>query len=356
MAVARPPRVTQVLIAVNVAVFASMALAGAGVMRPDPFVHIAWGSNFAPLTVAGQWWRLATSAFLHFGLMHLAFNMWALWVSGSLVEHVFGRGRFVLLYAIAAVFASLASAAWNPLVNSAGASGAIFGVLGAQLAFFLSAGHGIPPEVVRTQRASTLGFIGYSVVFGFLVPGIDNAAHLGGLAAGLCLGWVMVPPRGPSGARAGSLRVIAAATAGAVLVGAGAWAALSMGNAHAAEQAYLRAWQEYAQDEGALVERTNALMGRARSGELADAEVADALATDIAPAWRARRDRIAAPALPPSSPLHAEQSRLVDITGARAEGFAMMASALRSRDRAAMEQAIRLLERAGRLAMDKPAR
>lgn len=356
MTAARQPRVTQGLIVANVAVFVSMALAGAGVMRPDPFVHMAWGSNFAPLTVAGEWWRLATSAFLHFGLVHLAFNMWALWVSGSLVERVFGHGRFMLLYVLAAVFASLASAAWNPLVNSAGASGAIFGILGAQLAFFMSAGHGIPPEVVRAQRASTLGFIGYSVIFGFLAPGIDNAAHLGGLAAGLCLGWLLVAPRGLFGAPGSSLRVVAAATAGAALVGAGAWAAQFMGNAHAAEQAYLRAWHEYVVDEGGLAERTNAVIGRARRGELADADVATALATEIAPAWQARRDQMAAPVLPPSSPLHAEQSRLVGIVGARAEGFAMMAAALRDQDPVAMEQAVRLLERAERLATSEPAR
>lgn len=356
MAAARQPRVTQGLIVANVAVFAAMALAGGGVLQPDPLVHIAWGSNFAPLTSAGEWWRLATSAFLHFGLMHLAFNMWALWVSGSLVERVFGHGHFILLYVVAAVFASLASAAWNPLVNSAGASGAIFGILGAQLAFFMNAGHGIPPEVVRTQRASTLAFIGYSVIFGFLAPGIDNAAHLGGLAAGLGLGWLLVAPQVTARGRGGALRVIAAATGGALLIAAGAWAALLTGNAHAAEQAYLRAWREYVVDEVALVERTNAVMGRARSGELADAAVAAALATDIAPAWQARRDRIAEPALPQSSPLHAEQSRLVGIAGARAEGFATMAAALRNNDRVAMERAVGLLERAERLATSEPSR
>lgn len=356
MLAARRPLVTQALIAVNVAVFAAMALGGAGIVEPDPMVHIAWGSNFGPLTVGGEWWRLGTAAFLHYGLIHLAFNMWALWVTGGLVERVFGHGRFGLLYVVAAVVASLASVAWNPLVNSAGASGAIFGVLGAQLAFFLTAGHGIPREVVRAQRASTIGFIGYSVVFGFLVPGIDNAAHLGGLVAGLLLGWLLAVPAGAASGRQGAVRVAAAIAASALLVVAGVYAATSVAGARAAEQAYLRAWHEYVVDEAALVERTNGVMERARSGELADVEVAAVLAAEIAPAWQVRRDRIAAVTLPERSPLHAEQTRLVGIAGARADGFGLMAEAIRLNDRAGMERAVTLLEQAQQLATSQPAR
>ena len=81
--------VTISLIAVNVAVFVAMAIAGAGIMEPDGRVHVAWGSNLGPVTLDGEWWRLATSVFLHFGVIHLLLNMWVLYVNGQLAERMF---------------------------------------------------------------------------------------------------------------------------------------------------------------------------------------------------------------------------------------------------------------------------
>src|SRR5688572_11688771 len=85
--------VTYALIAINVAVFAAMAWAGAGIFAPDGSVHVAWGSNLVPVTVDGEWWRLGTSMFLHFGLVHLVVNMWVLYANGQLVERMFGSTR-----------------------------------------------------------------------------------------------------------------------------------------------------------------------------------------------------------------------------------------------------------------------
>ena len=89
---ARTP-VTYALVAVNVAVFAAMAFAGAGIVESNPLVHVRWGSNLVPVTVDGEWWRLGTSMFLHFGLIHLFVNMWVLYVNGQLVERMFGSAR-----------------------------------------------------------------------------------------------------------------------------------------------------------------------------------------------------------------------------------------------------------------------
>ncbi len=190
------PRLTRALAAANVLVFLLTAAAGGGLLQADGQRFIDWGTNFAPLTAAGEWWRLATAMFLHFGLVHLLFNVWALWVIGGLVERLYGHARFAVIYAVAGVAGGLASMAWNPLANSAGASGAIFGIIGAQLAFFMRGGHLIPAQVLRAQRNSTLAFIAYAVVFGLVVPGIDNAAHLGGLATGFGLGWMLTRPLG----------------------------------------------------------------------------------------------------------------------------------------------------------------
>ena len=116
-----------------------MLFAGADLMNPNPAIHIRFGSNFGPLTWTGEEWRLLTSAFLHFGIIHIALNMYALYQGGALVERLFGSTRFALIYLLSALAGSVASGWWDPLRNSAGASGAIFGVYGALLAFLAGA-------------------------------------------------------------------------------------------------------------------------------------------------------------------------------------------------------------------------
>ena len=134
--VGRADLVTKALVTANVLMFVAAAIGGAGIVVPSPSVLQAWGTNFGPLTTSGQWWRLVSSIFLHFGVLHLALNMWALYVGGRLAERLFGSRAFALIYFAAGISGSLSSLLWNPAVNSAGASGAIFGVYGAMLAFF----------------------------------------------------------------------------------------------------------------------------------------------------------------------------------------------------------------------------
>ena len=151
--------VTPSIIAINVAVFLIMLAAGADLMNPNPAIHIRFGSNFGPLTWTGEEWRLLTSAFLHFGLLHIALNMFALYQAGGLVERLFGSTRFALIYLLSALSGSVASGWWDPLRNSAGASGAIFGVYGALLAFMAVRRADIPPSMlksIRQQRAGVL--------------------------------------------------------------------------------------------------------------------------------------------------------------------------------------------------------
>lgn len=192
--VGRADFVTKALVTANVLVFVAAAIGGAGIVVPNPIVLQAWGTNFGPLTTNGQWWRLVSSIFLHFGVFHLALNMWALYVGGRLAERLFGSQAFALIYFAAGIAGSLSSLLWNPAVNSAGASGAIFGVYGAMLAFFLRKNSSIPPSIVRQQRSSGIAFIAYNLINGFSHAGIDNAAHIGGLAVGLVMGLVLARP------------------------------------------------------------------------------------------------------------------------------------------------------------------
>ena len=130
---------------------------------------------------AGQYWRLLTAAFLHGGIVHLLVNSYSLFVLGSLTEPVLGRARFLATFLVSAVTGSLASWAFNSAIG-VGASGAIFGLLGTAL--YLSwrgTTARIPPTALRSLGMWTV----YNLVFGFVTPTIDNAAHLGGLTGGI---------------------------------------------------------------------------------------------------------------------------------------------------------------------------
>jgi rhomboid protease GluP len=156
---------------------------------------VDWGSNTARLTLHGQPWRLFTSLFLHGSLLHLAFNMIALWQVGQLVERLFGSMRFVALYLVAGLCGSIASVTWSVLwhspANSVGASGAIFGIVGGLFAFMRREHSGVPPTVVNDLRGSLLPFLVFNLAAGLLYPHTDNAAHIGGLVGGWLAGHLL---------------------------------------------------------------------------------------------------------------------------------------------------------------------
>jgi len=182
------PRLTWVLLAINVAVWLLMTALG-GSERLD--VLIAFGAKFNPLIVEGQVWRLLTSIFLHIGLIHLLFNSYALFRLGTDVERAFGAGRFLVLYLLSGVSGSLLSFAFNPHL-SAGASGAIFGLIGA-LGVYLFRHRQAFGQVGQRRLWDVIGVAAYNLVFGFITPGIDNLGHLGGLISGVALGWLLGP-------------------------------------------------------------------------------------------------------------------------------------------------------------------
>lgn len=184
----------QALVGVLALVFVYTALRGGGFLVPNGDVHVALGSNFGPLTLQGQWWRLLTCQFLHFGIVHLAFNSMALWQLGPLAERLFGRWHFLLLYLVAGIGGGFGTLLWRPEVNSAGASGAIFGVIGGLLAFVSRRDLGVPLRLMFYLRRQLLTFGGFSLAAGFLLPGVDNAAHVGGLVTGYLCGLVLARP------------------------------------------------------------------------------------------------------------------------------------------------------------------
>jgi len=180
--------VTPLLLLLNLAVFAAMVAGGADAFHPAGRTLIAWGSNFSPLTLPGQPWRLLTSCFLHGGVAHLLLNSLALLFLGRLSETLVGPGRLLLAYLLSGVGGSLFSLWWHTQgINSVGASGAIFGLYGLVLMLALT---GAVP-MTKAQRYSLVWLV-LLLVPGELEAGLkattDNAAHLGGLATGLLVG------------------------------------------------------------------------------------------------------------------------------------------------------------------------
>lgn len=181
---ARWASVSYALIAVNVAVWvAGLALGGGtGLIAGSPLAGIG-GLSAGPVA-AGEWWRAITAGFLHSGILHLGLNMAFLYMLGPPLEGVLGRARFTVLYFTALIASSLGALLLNPGAYTVGASGAIFGLMGATIVGQRAAG--IDP---RASGMVTLVVI--NLVFSFLVPGVSIGGHLGGLAAGFVAGWVL---------------------------------------------------------------------------------------------------------------------------------------------------------------------
>lgn len=184
---------TPSIIIANVAVWVIMVITGVGILDPSVESLINWGGNLSSITLSGEPWRLFTSIFLHGGIVHLLFNMYALMQVGAILETHFGTHRYAVVYLVTGIFASLASAAFSGNVVSVGASGAIFGLYGLLLSLLITKSLQIDAEDRKQLLSSTIFFIGYNVVFGFASPGIDNAAHLGGLFSGFIIGFLYYP-------------------------------------------------------------------------------------------------------------------------------------------------------------------
>jgi rhomboid protease GluP len=160
---------------------------------PSSEMLLRVGADFGPLTMSGDYWRIVSNTFIHVGILHLAMNMWVLQDVGKVVETLFGSTKFLTIYLLAGIGASLNSLFWNPLIISAGASGAVFGVFGAMLAFFWVHRSYFPASMVQAHSRSVLILLLYNFLYGVSVPGIDNSAHIGGLISGFIASLCLMP-------------------------------------------------------------------------------------------------------------------------------------------------------------------
>lgn len=180
-----------------IVLFAIQLLFGVNMLTPNTADLIDWGANIFPLTMGEQPWRLISSAFLHIGLMHLLFNTWAMYVFGSVAEPILGSKRFLAVFLLSATGGGLLNnfLTWYNLQNlktftvAAGASGGIMG-LGAALlviALFKISLHGM----ILNARALLI-IMAINLIYGFFVPGIDNAGHIGGALTGAAIALAFV--------------------------------------------------------------------------------------------------------------------------------------------------------------------
>ena len=180
------PLVSYILIAVNIIIFALMYLIGNG--SEDSQTLINFGANMGALTKNGEYFRLISCAFLHIGVLHLVCNMYSIYAVGPTVEYFYGKLKFIFIYFYSAIIASLFVLIFQgDGVVTAGASGAIFGLMGALLYF----GYSYRGYMGNRAISSVVSVIIINLFIGFTTPGISNAAHIGGLIGGLAMSYML---------------------------------------------------------------------------------------------------------------------------------------------------------------------
>jgi rhomboid protease GluP len=282
--------------------------------------------------------------FLHFGIIHLALNMAALWDFGRLAERLFGNWTFLAIYLRAGVSGSTLSLLWHPAVNSAGASGAIFGVFGMVAGYLVHKELGVPATVMKRHWGVTLPFIGYNLFIGATVPGIDNAAHVGGLIAGFVMGYALARPLDPDERTFSTGRLAALATVAAICI---ALAVKPLGTV-----------SENARAELGVHEAIKSII---RDDELARSAMKDAIsrleARQIGPQAAAQRiqdggvrrydeanKRLSSYKLAEGSGQRDRQQALIRYTALRREAFGLLAQSFRTNDEATAEKGLALIK------------
>jgi rhomboid protease GluP len=320
--------VTLALIVLNTIVFILMTLKGVSFWFPTPESVLPWGADYGPFTLSGQWWRMFTSLFVHFGILHLFFNMLVLFNIGPFIESLSGRVSYLILYLISGIGGGSASLVWHPTTVSAGASGAIFGLYGALLAFLLRHRKTIAPEALKSLRKGALLFVGYNFLFG-LLPLIDMAAHIGGLVAGFLVALFLLQ-RTPEANSGFTWRGATAIAVGLALT-VGALRVLPAPGDLVGELHRLNDIEKICHD--LLADSWK----RWQAHQISDQQYADIIGQQILPRWKTEREAIAS-----LRHLPAEQAKLtasvLKYMDARQESWDLLVEGIRTDDAAKIKQ------------------
>jgi rhomboid protease GluP len=323
-----------VLLALNVAIFGLMLASGVDPMQPSIESLIHWGANYGPRTTQGEWWRMFTCMFLHIGVLHLLFNMIALWNVGGFMEQVLGHTGFLVLYLLAGLLGSMASVAWNPFVVSAGASGAIFGLYGGLLAFLVRHRDMHQHAFLAALRTNTLAFLGYNVVFGFIIPGIDMAAHLGGLAGGFVCGFALMPAFPFASHLRLWMRGVLVGIVGLLII-------IGLSDLlPSAEDVEIRL-QQFDSLHTTILTTFNRAITQLQQGKITEAEIVRILEQEVLPSWRNQREVLQQLLTLSRLPARQKQlvTRLVEYMSTRQEGWELLREGLLQHDPRALKSA-----------------
>jgi rhomboid protease GluP len=346
--------VTLLLITANLLVFALMLHFGAGLWHGSNDVQLAWGANFGPATKDGEWWRLGSALFLHFGLFHLGMNMLSLWDSGRLAERMYGWARFVLIYFCSGLAGNLLSLiAQGDRAISGGASGAIFGVYGAVMVFLWRERGRLHPAEFKWLFWGAAGFSAVAIVLGLQIEGIDNAAHIGGLVAGILSGAALARP----------LDAGATARPGRWLAGGALALSLALLISHIPAPRYR--WSEEVRARGEINEfldedarisaRWGAIINRARAESASFDEVAGHIESEVSSPYAQSFEQLAKLHLSPAAPSAAALARLRSYAELRRDASRALVEGLRAKDPARIRQALEQASQAPHLAEKKHA-
>lgn len=185
--------VTTLLLISFIGLFIMQVLTGVDANNPSTEALIKWGANALPFTMNDEPWRLVSSAFLHIGLMHLLFNGFAMYFLGQIAEPMFGSSKFLALFLLSAIGGNLLNTqvTWLSILDGTGqvglSAGASGGIMGIGAALLIAAFFKISVNGLRLNLRSLLFIMGINLVYGFAVPGIDNAGHIGGAITGLII-------------------------------------------------------------------------------------------------------------------------------------------------------------------------
>ncbi|MEI6541196.1 MAG: rhomboid family intramembrane serine protease, partial [Planctomycetota bacterium] len=277
---------TCIIVIANVAVFGVMVARGVSFVNPDGLTLLDWGADFGPYTMNGQWWRLFTCMFLHFGIVHIGMNMWVLWGLAQLVERLVGSVGFGIAYIVSGIAGGIASLAWNPVSISAGASGAVFGTAGALLGFVVLRRDTIPDAMRWGMMKSMAKFLMLNMIVGMSVPQIDMAAHAGGFVGGVVCGLILSQPISPGILALRKFRNLIAVMAAAVILPI---AFVALPEAPPDINAEM---QRLSLVENEIYDTFNAYRDEAAKGLIDDVEFADRIESNILPVWITLREDV----------------------------------------------------------------
>jgi rhomboid protease GluP len=339
------------LIIANVLIFLVTVAGGADWLLPVGSTLIKWGSNFSPYTIDGEWWRLFTSLFIHFGLVHLFLNMLALAFFGPVVERVYSRAALLLVYFASGLTGAAASIAWHPGINAAGSSPAVLGLVGYLFVRQLQAGKMLSDYLRPTMTAGAV-MLGVTLFAGFMYGRIDSAAHLAGVAAGAVLGASGFLPLDRSRLYGAMTRYVVNLLSAAFLVAVSVWCAEHSSASLSGESLYMYTVHWLQRGEERVNKKFNAALSLAKANPSDEPALVQELNSDVLPFWRTATSRLSGIQLNSNSPNLPALQFLQTLAAARVHAYELFSEGFRKGDAQELAAAKEAMAQTDRLASE----